>query len=63
MINHRKKLKDYTFTTNYIFFDYEGKQNTGTQIPYMVAHDFEDEKYMFFSDKEAWLMINFVNGH
>ncbi|KAE9542740.1 hypothetical protein AGLY_002651 [Aphis glycines] len=30
-----EKRKDCTFTTNYIFFDYEAQQNTGTHIPNM----------------------------
>jgi len=37
-----KKLKNCTFSTNYVFFDYEAQKNTGTHIPNMViAHDFE----------------------
>lgn len=37
-----EKLKDCcTFTTNYIFIDYEAQQNTGTHIPNIViAYDF-----------------------
>lgn len=46
-----EKRKDCTFTTNYIFFDYEAQQNTGTHIPNMaIAHDFEGTKYVFSTD-------------
>ncbi|XP_050066420.1 uncharacterized protein LOC126555557 [Aphis gossypii] len=49
-----EKRKDCTFTTNYIFFDYEAQQNTGTHIPNMViAHNFEGTKYVFSTDDVA----------
>ncbi|KAF0706482.1 Uncharacterized protein FWK35_00035343, partial [Aphis craccivora] len=49
-----EKWKDCTFTTNYIFFDYEAQQSTGTHIPSMViAHNFEDTKYVFSTDDGA----------
>ncbi|XP_060868772.1 uncharacterized protein LOC132943701 [Metopolophium dirhodum] len=46
-----EKQKNCTFSTNYVFFDYEAQQNTGTHIPNMViAHDFEGRKYVFSTD-------------
>jgi len=46
-----EKQKNCTFSTNYVFFDYEAQQNTGTHIPNMViSHDFEGQKYVFSTD-------------
>ncbi len=43
-----------TFTENYIFFDYQAQQETGTHTPNLViAHDFNGNEYKFKTNEEA----------
>jgi len=59
--DQEKKLPKCTYTENYIFFDYEAEQETGTHILNLViAHDFNGNVYKFKINNDfcKWLISN-----